>query len=132
MGKDPSEVQPSYFFRSYSLLAGNKENCLGAVVIDDGEDGVITQGRREFRDPIYRDCLKGVCSFFWGDREKRGLLRSEIWFVLLASSTSFYVLLDVVLHPRPPVPPPNREVGGSCPRVAGNRMIMMLPKYLLH
>ena len=34
------------------LGAGYEEGCLGAVVVSDGEDGVVLLGLREFRDEV--------------------------------------------------------------------------------
>ena len=41
------------------LLAGDEERRLGAVVVGDGEDGVVALRLWEFGDEVYRNHLEG-------------------------------------------------------------------------
>ena len=41
------------------LSAGDEERRLGAIVVSDGEDGVIALRLREFGDEVYRNHLEG-------------------------------------------------------------------------
>ena len=49
----------------------------------------------------------------------------RIGLILLASSASFNIFLDVLLESGPPEPLTNREVGGSCAWVSCNWMVMV-------
>ena len=47
------------------LCAWYEEGCLGAVMISDGEDGVVLLGLREFGDEVKGDNLERVCLGLW-------------------------------------------------------------------
>ena len=64
-------------------------------------------------------------SLDWCNRVEWRLLIIRIGFVLLASSASFNIILDVLLEPGPPEFLTNREVGGSCARMSRNWMVMV-------
>ena len=75
--------------------------------------------------PSQRPVTKGVCPFDRDNWMEQWLLFVHSCFILLASSTSFYILLDVLLESRPPKFLANREVCGCCPWMSCNWMVVM-------
>ena len=52
MSKHSSDKEFRYPLCGNFLGTGYEEGCLGAVVVSDGEDGVVFLGLREFRDEV--------------------------------------------------------------------------------
>ena len=50
------------------LPAGDEERCLGAVVVSDGEDGVVVSRLWEFSDEVHCNYLEGESPCRWEDR----------------------------------------------------------------
>ena len=50
------------------LPAGDEERRLGAIVVGDGEDGVVALRLWEFGDEVYRNHLEGESPRRWEDR----------------------------------------------------------------
>ena len=50
------------------LPAGDKERCLGAVVVGDGEDSVVVSRLWELSDEVHHNHLEGESPCRWEDR----------------------------------------------------------------
>ena len=87
------------------LVAGYEEGCLEAVMVSDGEDGVVLLGLREFRDEVQGDNFKQICLWlreYWCQRNLGG---SGVDLIALTFRTSSNILYHILPESWPPVLP---------------------------
>ena len=85
------------------LPAGDEERRLGAVVVGDGEDGVVVLRLWEFGDEVHRNHLEGEGPCRWEDRAQRCFGRVSVDLVSLTLCTSSDILYDILSKSRPPM-----------------------------
>ena len=97
-----SKVELGYSWSVDFFSAGDKQHCLGAVVVSDGEYGVKVPRFRELGDEVKGDCFerKGVLWFEWVEG---GFSLVSVRFVCLALSAALHIVDNELLHVRPPV-----------------------------
>jgi hypothetical protein len=111
-------VESCYAFHINGLTAWDKYGCLCAVMVCDGEDGVMplrwgevyyqVQGDR-FKGEGIGICSDGVYGYSWFGSSAFGLL---------AHGTSFDILCNELLHLGPPVVLSNKLVSFENSRVS--------------
>ena len=84
---------------------GDEERCLGAVVVSDGENGVVVSGLRELGNKIHCNYFEGEGPCLREDGVQGCFGGASVDLVSLTFRASPDILHDILPEPRPPMGP---------------------------